>query len=112
MKKKPRKFKTVRELFRSENRWCKFALAMVPAITLEGKTQLVPVAVDSPDATKFCLVGALKRVYPPSIRRMYAFNRVQRALEKIAPDLSIAGFNDHPSTTIKDIRKLVKEAKV
>ncbi len=104
------KFKTVSALYRAPSRWIKFKWAGVRV-----KGEILNTQIRGKDANCWCLSGAIAVVYSmkerPLIRR-----KVEHAIGKLFPgrtsDGSIVAFNDHSATTIEDVRKVVREAKV
>jgi hypothetical protein len=91
-------------LFRTKKSWCQGWVAKDSA----GH----PVETNNRNAVSFCLLGGLRRCYfkPGDINR---YVRMRGRIEKCLPlNRSISGFNDDPSTTFADIRRLIKKAKV
>ncbi len=99
---------TVRSLFRRASRWTRFKLT-----DGHGPTRC------------YCLIGALEHAYGVDsgepywryIRYMRARARVQIAINRLFPGRvglhnSIATFNDHAATTIADVRKVCRAARV
>lgn len=104
MKTKLRKFKSLRELFRTPSRWCKGSLAR----SSTGEE----VQPRGTKAAKFCLVGAVYRVYPPT-KRWRVEEELSHSIGKVTGRArDIVEFNDDMETTFEDIRKVLKEAKV
>lgn len=73
-----------------------------------------PIHSQSPYACKWCLVGAFVVCYP----KLYIDNTLFSKLSKVIRDYSglhnvgIAEFNDLPTTTFADIRKVIELADV
>lgn len=97
---------TVRSLFKRANRWVKYDLYKG-----HGPSKC------------YCLLGALEHRYGldkgkvrPIQRVLYkaALRRVKKAIYILFPErnLNIAAFNDHPQTTIEDVRKVCRLARV
>ena len=73
----------------------------------------------SGSAKQYCLVGAIDRVYGNDgesySRYTAAVRRVTAAIKVLFPNrtqYSIAAFNDDPNTTLADVRRVVKRARV
>lgn len=105
-----RKFKSLRELFRNKRRWCKGAYAR----------DMFNTGLDGPandEAVSFCLLGGIGKVYG-TVYDATVRQKLRRAAKKLFPKRyystyeDLAQFNDNSKTTIKDIRRLVKEANV
>jgi hypothetical protein len=101
-----KQFKSLQSLFRENDHFTKGEYA-----------QMKNGEVCSPrdkEAVKFCLYGAIDRVYGNSHEGAEAVDRLIIAVNKLFPCFtnSITSFNDAEATTIRDIRKVVKEAKV
>jgi hypothetical protein len=97
------KYKTVRGLLSNPARWTTKAIAR----NSEGFT----VNVQSKEATCFCLLGAVYRVYgksefPTDIPQLAT---IYKELSKLGHD-SLTGFND--TTSYEDVIKLVKKLKI
>lgn len=106
---------TLSELFSDESRWAKRAEAR----TLYGG-RCSPL---SKDARSFCLYGGIEKYRSGSYRgaesclSAYSARRaVAEAVKEFFPERCssgfsnisiISGFNDHPETTIEDVRKVV-----
>jgi hypothetical protein len=88
--------KSVYELLESPERWTK----LYTAVDVTGE----PIYCESDKACKFCLLGAIIRVY--SGNKAHIIGQLQNYLEVG----SIALFNDDPKTTHADVLALVKEA--
>ena len=78
---------------------------------------LDPVATWNPQACQFCIVGALKRVYPDESRRVDAISRVREVLLKRCTveqwgSVGVSYFNDHIAQSQSEIHALLKEANV
>lgn len=65
-----------------------------------------PVGPLDPSAIKFCLDGAIERCYKTDSRR------VTRILLNLIEGPSISHFNDAPNRRFRDIRALLKKAKI
>lgn len=88
------KYKTLQQFFRAKSRWVK------------GKSI-------SKDGTACCLIGAISSIYPNSVFSTLALlNRTIKQLYSGHKYRCISEFNDHPRTTIEDIRRVCKEAGV
>lgn len=100
-----KKFKTIQALFRNEKRWIKGANAR----TYDKKL----CAPTSPDAFFFCLNGAFKLVYPEPTRHKPR-KRLSVVLETLFPQYknNVINFNDSSRTTIADIHKAVRKARI
>jgi len=75
-----------------------------------------PVAPGSPDATCFCLLGAMRRCYPG-----YTFDfesamlRITHAIHrrvKYSVFIPVQDFNDQPGRTFDEIAEVIREAQV
>lgn len=96
------KFSSLQELFEDEGRWTKGAFAK------DSNGNSVSFRRDC--ATCFCLAGGVFVVYPPE-EQQGVFVKLREAVVARGYH-SEEYFNDHPSTTIDDIRRVVKEAGV
>jgi len=88
----------IRDLLTDESKWAKGDYAF------DEKGEFVH--PESKYARSFCLLGAAKKIYTTD----RALSRIKRKINKyVGPDSSAIIFNDDPSTTFADIRKLVEE---
>lgn len=96
---------TVRELLSEEGKWTQGAYARDAV----GKS----VALNAPAAVCWCLKGALNRCYAPEAFHA-AFQRLTAIVPKVKVDgfEPVAAFNDHPSTTFVDIRRVIEQAQI
>lgn len=97
------KFKSIAALYRDSKRWTSGEYART-------KNNRI-VEASNPKAVKFCLYGALEFVYGSEYSRQS--DALRKVIKKLFPLRDgIVIFNDHPETSISDIRKVVKLAKV
>jgi len=96
-----RTFKTVAALLRDKRRWTK-------GTTGETADGLV-VGWDSPKAVRFCLVGAIRKVYGPRSNSIMETLRKHHLLNN---SCGIINFNDAASTSHADVMRLVRKAKI
>ena len=91
------KFNSLQELFADEGRWCKGAVAR----DTFGK----PCSSLDDEAACWCMLGGAEHIYGPDY---------ESAAEKLrlVVGRGVSVFNDHSSTTIEDIRRVVAEAGV
>jgi len=82
--------------FLTKRRWTKGAVAL----TKRGRT----CSTSCRWATKFCLIGAVRKCYHELEERRNVLSRIAAALNNTN---GIAGFNDHPSTTFEQVKALV-----
>jgi hypothetical protein len=91
---------TVKELYNNDpSRHCREVLAL----DAEGKY----CRSDSPNAVKWCIVGAVYRVYG---EQRYSF-----ILDKIAEHINsydIVGWNNNPNTSFDEINRVVTELNI
>jgi hypothetical protein len=103
-----KEFKSVRGLLQDKNRWTKGALA----VNASGKV----VSSSSETAVKFCLVGAVSRIYPSEknfLKRADVFKRLLAALKSFKYCYpTIVQFNDAHLTTHDEVLKLIRKARV
>ena len=104
-----RRFTTLQELYKGvagSRRWAKGTL-----FTLMGGWKY---GYYTDAAVKCCLNGGLVAVYQDPMKRKAAEARLYPAIHKVTRGSrsTIIGFNDDCSTTIADIRKVCKLAKV
>lgn len=95
-----RKFKTVAALLDRKERWTKSAYA-------RSKIGRV-VDVTSKSAVRFCLIGAIERVYGRGENYISATNK----LVNVINTERIMAFNDNDKTTFNMVRKAVRLAKI
>lgn len=101
---------TLNELFSGKSRWCQNTDAR------DKHGQEIP-SIQAPEAASWCLTAGIRLVYghnPPlqeEISKML-LGWVQEQREEGEPDDSIAGWNDEPNRTFKDIRKMIGELKI
>lgn len=98
---KLRRYKTVLGLLKSPARWTKCCLART-----KGGDKC---AVDDPRAAKFCLLGALSRVYRSDDEKRVATFRL---MEAVPGKWSVSMFNDDLTTKHKHILAVLKKAKI
>lgn len=100
---KQKKYKSLQELFRSKDRWHSGS----DAADSEGIT----VPVRSKDAVRWCLRGGAELIYGRETPEFYkAMHRMDCRLP--AGYFLVTEFNDAITTTITDIRRVVKKAGV
>lgn len=94
----------IKDLLSDESKWIKRNNAQ----DKDGNV----VYIDSDDACKFCLFGAVRRCY----RTHYEQEQVADIINDIVVDNNLSKnfikFNDDPRTTFEDIRKVLEEADV
>ena len=98
---------TVKELLNTEAHWTK----RYSATDKSGNC----VAIESDKAEKFCLSGAIHRVYSTDgTKRAEAFKKVENVIKgySLGTTSGIAAFNDRVETTFKDIQRVVAIAGV
>jgi hypothetical protein len=99
--------KTVYELLEDPERWIK------KRRSLDKNNFFVP--VESTEACKFCLAGAVYKIYDRKLRIVIK-DRLNAAIEKYNKEFlskgSVIGFNDDPKTTHQDVLEVVKMAGV
>lgn len=100
------KYKTIAELFASEDRWTKFASGK----DKDGKS----VGSSSEKAVSFCLGGAVDKIYGTSNKYLDVNQRLNEIIEKysLGKRCGIVDFNDHSTTTFADIQRVVSLANV
>lgn len=94
-----------RELIQNEKNWCKLA----PARNKSGACTYL----DSPEACKFCAIGALAKVAEANNGRFHNNLVYSMTLDHLSKQLdwkSITEFNDDPKTTHQDILSLFDKA--
>ena len=96
----------IRELLCDESKWTKGEFARIS----KGGDRCAPT---SPNATCFCLSGAIIRCYDgPQEQQSIQYIRIREHISKWFGYDSVAGWNDLPSTTFTDIRKIIEELDV
>lgn len=80
-------------LFAEDRNWCKYRR----------------MNIDSNGQVSYCLVGALFHVAAEQRARRWDVTRVMWALRRQSGVMNLRWFNDRPSTSIRDVRRLVKE---
>jgi hypothetical protein len=111
-----KEFKTMQELFESAKRWTKEfyaretskepgCLFMQAILTYPGKYSC------------FCLLGGAIKVYEDYDKYDEVKEKLEKVIKKYYPrrwksGICVPSFNDHPKTTIEDIRRVVKLANV
>lgn len=93
----------VHELLNAENRWTQRQLAR----TGSG----VKVHYSSPDASCWCLMGAVCKCYPVDSERRRVMDLIDECTLKRF-DVGFVTWNDDPQTTYADVFKLVKELNI
>lgn len=101
-------YKTVKELFKKA-KWIKEAFAK-DALGAE-------ITEDSPNATQFCLAGAINRVYPKYLTRLEILNKVEKVIRAIRKKgkneiVCIEAYNDDKETKWADIKKVIDKANI
>lgn len=97
-----KRYRTVAALLASPKRWTKRAYAR------NARSRCAD--VDGPNATRFCLTGAIDRVYPGAVQSNNAHMKVCDILcARLLPNSAIL-FNDSPRTKHSDILSVVKAA--
>lgn len=91
-------FKSLQKLFNDEKRWIKCKLA-------------------NEEETACCLLGGLRYIYPKNsteieYKLLITIQKLYPRQYPVTSILNVNTFNDHPDTTIKDIRKVIKAAGV
>lgn len=94
----------IAELLTDESKRCRFAAAQ----DKDGHD----VDADSPEAVKWCLVGAFLKCYPNPVERFEAQVKMNATLSKSSSRAGLVWWNDRPTTTIEDIHKMAEEAGV
>ncbi len=113
-----REAKNLRELFTKRNQWIKGKLAR----TSTGE-EIGEMGIKNGEAVSWCLVGGLMQVtgqdwygdklqrklkrLAAAIRKLYPARRLQG----YSPNTVVVQFNNSRSTTFKDIRKVIEQAK-
>lgn len=100
--------KSVAELYNVGDRWIK----KYSAINADGTYAS---SINDPKAAKFCLSGAIHRVYGnDAVLRADAFRKVEQVIKgySLGNKISVVGFNDAEETTLTDIRRVVAIAGV
>lgn len=97
-----KQYKTVYDLLKAPSRWTKFVAAR------NKKDQRV--SVESPDACKFCLVGAIDKIYKIHDKRILVRNKVRDIIYRRYFS-TISSFNDYTAKH-KDIIEICKLAKI
>lgn len=95
----------LKSILSSEDKWTKGALAK----DTEGKSK----SVFDPDATCFCLSGAIQLVYhtlPYGPQKEKPRDFILQAIYEHTRFQTIIGFNDTSSTTFQDIQWLLDKA--
>ena len=98
-----KKYKSLQALFRDKRNWTKHTYAR----DIKGRE----IWVCHPRAVSFCLSGALTLIYPHTNKRKVLLRAIKRVFPTTVTT-SLPGFNDAETTTITDIRKVVKAAKL
>lgn len=108
-----RKFASLRELFRTQKRWCQGALAQYTVKDKEGNEVYKYTNPNSPKAEQFCLMGGIKRVYPRN-KHLEAMGRLKEAIQQFdSPNVQhIEDWNDNTDREFEDIQAVVKLAKL
>jgi hypothetical protein len=100
--------KTVYELLEDPDRWGKKYFA----VDDHGICKMV----GSNEACKFCLDGALRRIYPTGKDYFTNFLKIQKVLNNNTDlsyfSTSLIGFNDDPKTTHQDVLEVARKANV
>lgn len=110
-----KEFKTLQELFKSAKRWTKeFYARETPK---EEGCAFLQAILNSPDKYScFCLLGGTMKVYADYDKYKEVEEKLKKVIKKYYPSRAkgnhVPSFNDHPKTTIKDIRRVVKLANV
>lgn len=101
-----KKYKTVLGLLGKRERWIK-------GLTAADKNGHGTFSVHDKEAAKFCLSGAIMKVYSVK-KRSEIYPKVAFAIDKLFPlyGKRIILFNDSKKTKHKDVLKVLREAKV
>ena len=91
----------VKELLSDRSKWCQGSFAT----DAEGN----PRGIMAPDATRFCLRGALGRCYPEQTEYDAARKRLESSLSSHS---CLMEFNDSTFTTFTDVKELLERADV
>ena len=112
----------VKDLLKTKREWTKKAYARTDdgfEVDVESDGfETEDVDIESPDATRFCLCGAIARCYPKrtnnpdkssagEIRRIVFVKLGIRT--NMCAGASICWWNDDPKRTFTDVRKLIEE---
>ena len=93
---------TLQELFADKSKWTKHHFA------LDASGAKCDITAD--EAVCWCVMGALAKCYINTSEHNKAIDRILKVLK--GRHVYIAEWNDDPTTTIEDIRQVVKEANV
>lgn len=94
-------FKTVQELLAVEERWAQ------GGHVFDSDGFAVP-SINSPRASRFCLLGAVYKVYPTSSACLVALAK----LEEVSGEAKLGLWNDAPERTHAEVLELVTKANV
>ena len=94
-----KKYKTLQELFANKKRWTKYRRAR--------DRKNIDVAVHSKMAVKWCLAGGIYKIYRDKLSIP-----VLTKITNYIGIINIGFWNDKATTTIKDIRNLVKDLNI
>lgn len=98
-----RQYKTVRGLLKDPKRWTKYNSAVDKAGNPCGNE----------DGVRFCLIGAINKVYPDYTENLKMMDKLRQAIFKEEGGwVAITTFNDSKTTTHKDIIKILNKAKI
>lgn len=97
-----KRYKTVAALLASPKRWTKRTLAR------DARSR--PVGSLDPEAVRYCLLGALLRVYPSYQARRSATNRLHRLLRTRCLPTDEAEFNDCAGRRHAEVLEVVRAA--
>jgi hypothetical protein len=96
----------VRELLTDRSKWTQ----QVAARNADG----LCVSHDSPEASCFCLIGALQHCYPDTDIRYKLYDRIADELDKngslryrSCPDVLIIRWNDEEKRTFEEVKALI-----
>jgi hypothetical protein len=75
-----------------------------------------PCPPSSPMAAKYCILGAIYRAYSKPEDRIAAANRVKDAINNLGwrcnHPINIGNWNDYPSRTFEDVKKVLERADI
>jgi hypothetical protein len=98
----------VKDILSDESRWTQGAAAR------NKRGELCSVL--SPDATRFCILGAMARVYRSKHAMRECERRVADAIAafggRITYAIEIGDWNDDPGRTFDDVRQVIEKADV
>jgi hypothetical protein len=97
--------RSVRGLLRKPEAWCKYTYAK--------NANGIGISAEANDAVRFCLSGAITRVYGSRFEQSgKVYDRLLSYLKRSYKARSIVSFNDRRKTTHADILKVCRAVKI